>query len=176
MARSIQHVHDKGFIHLDIKPGNFFVAKDRTVKLGDFGKAIHVDKVDQLIENDLEGDVIYMAPELLQKKISQKVDIFSLGASLLEIATSMNLPQNGILWTKLREGCQIKFSPSAKRTERLEDLINAMMAPDPEARPNIEELLLRISLNPEVKKQRLSEYDLGLHKQCSMPNHSNKQF
>ncbi len=40
MARSIQHVHEKGFIHLDISPGNFFVAKDRTVKLGDFGKAV----------------------------------------------------------------------------------------------------------------------------------------
>ena len=65
MACAVQHVHDKGFIHLDIKPSNFFVAKDRTVKLGDFGKAIHVDKVDSLIEDDVEGDAIYMAPELL---------------------------------------------------------------------------------------------------------------
>ena len=32
MARSVQHVHDKGFIHLDVKPSNFFVAKDRSVK------------------------------------------------------------------------------------------------------------------------------------------------
>ena len=45
MARSVQHVHEKGFIHLDIKPSNFFVAKDRSVKLGDFGKAIHIDAV-----------------------------------------------------------------------------------------------------------------------------------
>ena len=43
MARSVQHVHDKGFIHLDIKPGNFFVTKDRRVKLGDFDKAIKLD-------------------------------------------------------------------------------------------------------------------------------------
>ena len=41
MARSISHVHEKGFIHLDIKPANFLVMKDRTVKLGDFGRAIH---------------------------------------------------------------------------------------------------------------------------------------
>jgi serine/threonine protein kinase len=26
MARAIKHVHDKGFVHLDIKPSNFFVA------------------------------------------------------------------------------------------------------------------------------------------------------
>lgn len=70
MARSVHHVHEKGFIHLDIKPSNFFVTKDRTVKLGDFGKAIHLDRVDSLIETDFEGDAIYMAPELLQKKLS----------------------------------------------------------------------------------------------------------
>ena len=45
MARSISHVHKKGFIHLDIKPSNFFVAKDKSVKLGDFGKAIHMDTI-----------------------------------------------------------------------------------------------------------------------------------
>lgn len=70
MARSISHVHEKGFIHLDIKPSNFFVAKDRTVKLGDFGKAIHISTIDQLIEDDIEGDSIYMAPELLNKRLS----------------------------------------------------------------------------------------------------------
>ena len=72
-----------------------------------------------------------MAPELLRKEFSQKVDIFSLGATLLEIASSLNLPQNGLLWIKLREGCHIRFSPSAKRTEQLEVLINWMMQPDP---------------------------------------------
>ena len=55
---------------MDIKPSNFFVAKDRTVKLGDFGKAIHISTIDQLIEDDIEGDSIYMAPELLNKRLS----------------------------------------------------------------------------------------------------------
>ena len=97
-------MHDKGFIHLDIKPTNFFVGKDRSVKLGDFGKAIQLSTIDSLLESDLEGDTIYMAPELLNRKLSQKCDIFSLGATLLEIASSMNLPQNGPLWSKLRDG------------------------------------------------------------------------
>lgn len=37
MASAVKHVHDCGFVHLDIKPSNFFVKADGTVKLGDFG-------------------------------------------------------------------------------------------------------------------------------------------
>ena len=87
-----------------------------------------------------------MAPELLQSgakhqdKISKKADIFSLGASLLELSSGMNLPQNGLLWQKLREG-DIKFSPSANRSEELENLINFMMDPSPTNRPTIEDIL-----------------------------------
>ena len=52
----------------------------------------------KLKDDDVEGDSVYMAPELLKnnisitEKITQKADIFSLGASLLELASGMNLP------------------------------------------------------------------------------------
>jgi serine/threonine protein kinase len=89
-----------------------------------------------------------MAPELLKtdiplkKRITTKCDVFSLGASLLEIASSMNLPQNGDLWLKLREGYDIVFSPTAKRSQQIERLIGKMMHPDPDQRPDMDEILL----------------------------------
>ena len=104
MASAIKHVHDAGFAHLDIKPSNFFVKQDGTVKLGDFGLALELKHVPSLKDDDVEGDSIYMAPELLRndlakcEKITAKADIFSLGATLLELASGMNLPQNGIIW------------------------------------------------------------------------------
>ena len=52
MARAIKHVHDKGFLHLDIKPSNFFVNSEGKVKLGDFGIAIDLRKIDELVDND----------------------------------------------------------------------------------------------------------------------------
>ena len=85
--------------------------------------------------------------------MSNKADIFSLGATLLEIASSMNLPQNGLLWQKLREGNQIRFSPSANRTTQLEDLINKMMDPNPETRPSIDEILLHPNLSKVMHKE-----------------------
>lgn len=136
MVCAVKHVHDCGFVHLDIKPSNFFVKSDGTVKLGDFGLALAIEQVPKLKDDDVEGDSIYMAPELLQynkdltEKISYKADIFSLGASLLELASGMNLPQNGLMWQKLREGA-IKFSPSANRSDQLEELINLMMDKNP---------------------------------------------
>lgn len=45
MALGIKHVHDCGFIHLDIKPSNFFVTTEGRIKLGDFGLALHLNDV-----------------------------------------------------------------------------------------------------------------------------------
>jgi len=42
MACALKQVHDVGFVHLDIKPSNFFVKEEGTVKLGDFGQALEL--------------------------------------------------------------------------------------------------------------------------------------
>lgn len=104
MSCALKHVHDNGFVHLDVKPSNFFVRENGSLALGDFGQAIEISKIPKLKDDDVEGDSVFMAPELLQsnlsaiQKISIKADIFSLGASMLEIASGINLPQNGIMW------------------------------------------------------------------------------
>lgn len=80
---------------MDIKPSNFFVKADGTVKLGDFGQAVNLKSHLTPKDEDNEGDCIYMAPELLtyeSSRISKAADIFSLGATLLEIAAGINLP------------------------------------------------------------------------------------
>jgi len=109
-----------------------------------------------------------MAPELLlneKEKVTPKADIFSLGATLLEIAAGINLPQNGMMWHKLREG-DIKFSPSANRSQQLEELINSMMDPDLEARPAADDILLHPVLQMKLQRRMQAakiRKDLNLH-------------
>ena len=52
MAKCVQHVQARNFVHLDIKPSNFFVTESHHVKLGDFGSAIDLLKVSNLPDND----------------------------------------------------------------------------------------------------------------------------
>ena len=50
------------------------------------------------------GDSRYMADEVLtEKRLTTKNDIFSLGITLLELGTDLDVPKDGALWHKLRE-------------------------------------------------------------------------
>ncbi|XP_071851156.1 membrane-associated tyrosine- and threonine-specific cdc2-inhibitory kinase-like isoform X2 [Apostichopus japonicus] len=70
---------------------------DGLCKLGDFGLTVSV-KSGELI-NAREGDAKYLAPELLEGKYSKAADVFSLGMTILELATDWrfhNMEMDGI--------------------------------------------------------------------------------
>ena len=73
----------------------------------------------------------------------------------------MNLPPNGKLWAKLRDGSEIVFDPAMGRSKQIEEIINQMMSPDPEERPTIDEILqhpfLQRFLNYEDKTHKSSK-------------------
>ena len=139
MACAIKQVHDANCVHLDIKPENFFVKCDGTIKLGDFGHAF--DLSDAHPQSFEEGDAVYMAPELLEPRprVTKRADVFSFSVALIEIAKMSKLKKNGTAWRKIRDGRPSKSLEIAPRD--LADLIDRMTEKDPFSRPSIDEIL-----------------------------------
>lgn len=86
VASALSYAHDNGVLHLDIKPANVMIAKDGTVKLGDFGMASLASAAGW--GGARGGTVGYMPPEQLSGDlVDERTDVFSLAAVCYEALT-----------------------------------------------------------------------------------------
>ena len=93
-AEALAHAHQRGVIHRDIKPSNLLLDPDGEVWLTDFGLAKRMDEATLTVTGTLMGTPRYMSPEQaasLQQPVDRRTDIYSLGATLYELATGRPL-------------------------------------------------------------------------------------
>jgi serine/threonine protein kinase len=147
-ASAIHFCHQHGFIHRDIKPGNFFFLDEthQQVVLGDFGISVKCDK-NGVVRTDQARTRIYAAPEMYYTvpgenmvEIDTKSDYYSLGMVLL------------CLWMGEKEFKEREFElMKRKRTgnlpfpddlsDHLLQLIKALTVPQPEKRCGFADIL-----------------------------------
>lgn len=88
ILRALQHAHEKGIIHRDIKPQNIMLLEDGTIKVTDFGIARFSQAETQTMTDKAIGSVHYIAPEQASGGyINDKADIYSVGVMLYEMLT-----------------------------------------------------------------------------------------
>lgn len=171
LMEAVNHMHKRGYLHLDIKPDNVMYTKEKRAKLVDLGMASK--KEDQLQLNDHLGTLGYQPPEFWEGVLpDEKYDVFSLGALLYEMVYGVpavtvthialaqmkryidevdivrkKLLEKDLQATQLAATNSIQFPPKVARRLKypvpndILAIMHLMLQKDPAKRPPLRELL-----------------------------------
>lgn len=88
ILQALQHAHEKGIVHRDMKPQNIMLLQDGSIKVMDFGIARFSNNETRTMTDKAIGSVHYIAPEQARgDKTDGKADIYSVGVMLYEMLT-----------------------------------------------------------------------------------------
>jgi len=130
LCRALAHVHERGVIHRDVAATNVLLDERGVAHLGDFDMAVSAEEASLADALTLTPEG-FAAPELLSGAAADhRADLYALGAVLYELLTLAPPPSGNI--------AALAVPPSQLRKDvppRLDALIYAMLAADPEDRP-----------------------------------------
>ncbi|MGE0759911.1 MAG: protein kinase, partial [Pirellulaceae bacterium] len=143
-AQGLEHAHQRGVVHRDMKPSNLLLDRDGTVKVLDMGLA-RLDSADgeqdQLTgTGQVMGTVDFMAPEQAQntKQADARVDIYSLGVTLWYLLTGRILYSGDSVLSKLlahqRDPIPSLHEACPQASRELERVFTKMVAKSPDDR------------------------------------------
>ena len=116
ICEALQHMHDHGVIHRDLKPQNVMICCDGTIRIMDFGIARDDGsrRITRVGNSTSMGTPDYMAPEQVTgKRADKRTDIYNLGGLLYEMLTGVIPFQNDNPWAALN--ARVTGDPVAPR-------------------------------------------------------------
>jgi eukaryotic-like serine/threonine-protein kinase len=138
VARALEYVHSRKFVHRDVKPDNIHVDPQGRVKLMDFG-IVKTEDVTLTQAGFALGTPHYVAPELVMgQPVTPLVDVYSYGVLLYEILTGRRAIQANtverIFYLILHEPIPIEPLTAAGVPDRLIEIVRGSIERDPAKR------------------------------------------
>lgn len=186
VCEAVEYAHQRGTVHLDLKPENITVQKFGAVKVLDWGLSVELaaptpgmtrlgnGEQDELPEH-FGGTADYMPPEQATNRrdeVGCPADIFALGGILCHILTSQPTYTGRRALDRARRGdlADARTRLEARRTQHSElvALALACLAPEPDRRPKIDHVtrtVREILLAPVEKARRAAVEALAVETQ-----------
>merc|ERR1711907_236248 len=138
----IKYLHEHGILHRDLKAANIFVDAEGCLKIGDFGIA-KILRPGSMFAMDQIGSPYYVSPEIWKKRpYDTKSDIWAIGCFLYELIALHPPFQAANMEALSKKIVTGKFEPLPTTTSpELQRLVRPLLALEPKARPDINELL-----------------------------------
>jgi len=140
VCTGLQHAHDAGITHRDVKPANIFLDDRGTAHLGDFGLSLEAQRGRLTWDEVLVGTPPYMAPEQLDGRLGDaRSDLYALGCVLYEMLTGQPPFGGAALRERLLQPLgAVPVPPRRRRPDvpaALEALVLSLLAERPDERP-----------------------------------------
>jgi len=143
-ATAIHHLHERGWVHRDIKPDNLLVTAEGAVKLIDLAIA---DRIPGLVGRlicpgiRVQGTPSYMSPEQIRgKRVDGRADIYSLGCMIFELLCGRppfcGSSTNELLNNHLSQSIPVVDAVNRSVSRSMAVLVKQLLAKDPAQRPS----------------------------------------